>query len=123
VECPIIAGIYKVIHENADARAVVSETMSRELRAEVDPELFEAAARQRWGFVRLMYAAMSISLIFPDKTCDQGLHLEANMSWMSFEVPWSLQRALGIWAWNYFCARNGNMLAVANTPGSMCITY
>ncbi|KAK9909230.1 hypothetical protein WJX75_009218 [Coccomyxa subellipsoidea] len=47
VECPIIAGIYKVIHENADARAVVSETMSRELRAEVDPELFEAAARQR----------------------------------------------------------------------------
>lgn len=47
MECPIIAGIYKVIHENADARAVVSETMSRELRAEVDPELFEAAARQR----------------------------------------------------------------------------
>ncbi len=46
VECPIIAGIYRVIHENADARSVVSETMSRELRPEVDPELFEAAARQ-----------------------------------------------------------------------------
>lgn len=47
MDCPIIDGIYRVIHENADARAIVSETMSRELRAEVDPELFAAAARQQ----------------------------------------------------------------------------
>jgi glycerol-3-phosphate dehydrogenase (NAD(P)+) len=46
VEAPIIEGIYRVIHENADARAIVSEVMSRELRPEVDPEIWQAAARQ-----------------------------------------------------------------------------
>ncbi len=45
VEAPITEGIYRVIHENADARAIVSEVMSRELRPEVDPAIMQAAAR------------------------------------------------------------------------------
>jgi len=44
VDCPIISGIYKVIHEGADARAVVHEVMSRELRQEVDASVAAAAA-------------------------------------------------------------------------------
>ena len=43
VDTPIIDGIYRVIHEGADARAVVIEVMSRELRAEVDPHVMAAA--------------------------------------------------------------------------------
>lgn len=47
VEAPITEGIYRVIHEGADARAIVSEVMSRELRPEVDPAILEAAAKSR----------------------------------------------------------------------------
>ncbi len=43
MDTPIIDGIYRVIHEGADARAVVTETMSRELRPEVDPLVMAAA--------------------------------------------------------------------------------
>ncbi|KAK9846407.1 hypothetical protein WJX81_003265 [Elliptochloris bilobata] len=45
VEAPIIEGIYRVIHEDADPVAVVTEVMSRDLRAEVDPAILQAAAR------------------------------------------------------------------------------
>ena len=38
-------GIYRVIHEGADARAIVSEVMCRPLTAEVDPSILQAAAR------------------------------------------------------------------------------
>lgn len=47
MEAPITEGIYRVIHEGADARAIVSEVMSRELRPEVDPAILEAAAKSR----------------------------------------------------------------------------
>ncbi|KAK9820514.1 hypothetical protein WJX72_011174 [[Myrmecia] bisecta] len=43
VECPIIEGIYKVIHEGVDPNQMVTEVMSRDLRSEVDPEVMEAA--------------------------------------------------------------------------------
>lgn len=43
VDTPIIDGIYRVIHEGADARGVVTEVMSRELRPEVDPLVMAAA--------------------------------------------------------------------------------
>jgi hypothetical protein len=46
VETPIIDGIYRVIHEEADAQAVVVEVMTRELREEVDPLVMAAAAQQ-----------------------------------------------------------------------------
>eukprot|EP00879_Flechtneria_rotunda_P014388 GHRR01015035.1.p1 GENE.GHRR01015035.1~~GHRR01015035.1.p1 ORF type:complete len:328 (+),score=74.40 GHRR01015035.1:273-1256(+) len=42
VECPIIEGIYKVIHEGADAITVVQESMSRELKPEIDHSLVAA---------------------------------------------------------------------------------
>jgi glycerol-3-phosphate dehydrogenase len=45
VSTPIIDGIYRVIHEGADARNIVSEVMCRPLTAEVDPSILEAAAR------------------------------------------------------------------------------
>lgn len=44
VDAPIIEGIYRVIHENADPKAVCIEVMSRELRPEVDEVTFAAAA-------------------------------------------------------------------------------
>ena len=44
-QAPIIAGIYRVIHEGADPAKTVEEVMSRELRPEVDAEMFEAASR------------------------------------------------------------------------------
>ena len=44
VEAPIIEGIYRVIHEDADPVAIVSEVMSRELRPEVDATVAQAAA-------------------------------------------------------------------------------
>ena len=37
VSAPIMDGIYRVIHEGADARNIVSEVMCRPLTAEVDP--------------------------------------------------------------------------------------
>ncbi len=46
METPIIDGIYRVIHEEADAQAVVVEVMTRELREEVDPLVMAAAAQQ-----------------------------------------------------------------------------
>ena len=45
VETPIIDGIYRVIHEEADAQRVVVEVMTRELREEVDPLVMAAAAQ------------------------------------------------------------------------------
>ena len=45
VSAPIMDGIYRVIHEGADARAIVSEVMCRPLTAEVDPSILQAAAR------------------------------------------------------------------------------
>lgn len=43
VEAPIIEGIYKVVHEQADPVQIVSDVMSRELRSEVDPAVMAAA--------------------------------------------------------------------------------
>ena len=44
VDCPIIAGIYRVIHERADARAVVHEVRAPRL-----PELFPLPpAQEAW---------------------------------------------------------------------------
>ncbi len=45
VSAPIMDGIYRVIHEGADARNIVSEVMCRPLTAEVDPSILQAAAR------------------------------------------------------------------------------
>mmetsp|Transcript_18321 Transcript_18321/g.51328 ORF Transcript_18321/g.51328 Transcript_18321/m.51328 type:complete len:376 (-) Transcript_18321:65-1192(-) len=39
VDCPIINGIFRVIHGGADPAAVTEEVMSRELRFEVDDDL------------------------------------------------------------------------------------
>lgn len=43
VDCPIIDGIFRVIHEKAEPLGVVSEVMSRDLKMEVDDELMQAA--------------------------------------------------------------------------------
>lgn len=43
IECPVIEGIYLVVNENADPVAVVTESMSRPLIAEVNPLVAEAA--------------------------------------------------------------------------------
>ena len=43
IETPVISGIYRVIHEGADVLAVVTESMSRPLKAEVNPLVAEAA--------------------------------------------------------------------------------
>ncbi len=45
MEAPIIDGIYRVIHEEADALGVVTSVMTRELREEVDPLVMAAAAQ------------------------------------------------------------------------------
>lgn len=45
VECPIIEGIYKVIHEDADPEAVVAEVMTRALKSEVDEVILESLAK------------------------------------------------------------------------------
>ena len=45
VQTPIIDGIYKVLHEEADPAKTVEEVMSRELRPEVDEEMHKAAAK------------------------------------------------------------------------------
>lgn len=45
VDAPIIEGIYRVIHEGADPKAVTLEVMSRELRPEVDENVAAAAAQ------------------------------------------------------------------------------
>ena len=45
VSAPIMDGIYRVIHEGADARDIVSEVMCRPLTAEVDASILQAAAR------------------------------------------------------------------------------
>lgn len=47
VECPIISGIYRVIHERADPKTVVHQVMSRNLRPEVDESVAAAAGAQR----------------------------------------------------------------------------
>lgn len=43
IECPVIEGIYKVIHEGADPVEVVTKNMSRPLKAEVDQRVAQAA--------------------------------------------------------------------------------
>lgn len=43
-DCPIIAGIYKVIHEGANPLDVVTENMSRPLKPEVNAFVAAAAA-------------------------------------------------------------------------------
>lgn len=43
IDCPVIEGIYRVIHEGADPHDVVTQNMSRPLKAEVDPNVAEAA--------------------------------------------------------------------------------
>ena len=43
VECPVIEGIYKVIHEGADPLEVVAANMSRPLKPEVSPLVAGAA--------------------------------------------------------------------------------
>jgi glycerol-3-phosphate dehydrogenase (NAD(P)+) len=45
IECPVIHGIYKVIHENAEPLKVVEENMSRPLKPEVSALVAEAAVR------------------------------------------------------------------------------
>lgn len=44
LDCPVISGIYRVINEGADPRKVVVETMSRDLKQEVDALLVQAAS-------------------------------------------------------------------------------
>lgn len=44
VECPVIEGIYQVVHEGADPVQVVTDNMSRPLIPEVNPLVAEAAA-------------------------------------------------------------------------------
>lgn len=44
-QAPLPAGIYRVLHEGADAVAVVTQNMSRPLKPEVDPLVAEAAHR------------------------------------------------------------------------------
>lgn len=44
VQTPIIDGIYRVLHEEADPSKTVEEVMSRELRPEVDAEMHQAAS-------------------------------------------------------------------------------
>ncbi|GIL69898.1 hypothetical protein Vretifemale_690 [Volvox reticuliferus] len=41
VECPIMQGIHRVIHEGANAQEVVTEVMSRELKPEVAPDIIK----------------------------------------------------------------------------------
>lgn len=41
VDCPIMEGIYRVIHESADPRAIVTEVMSRDLKPEVAPDIIQ----------------------------------------------------------------------------------
>lgn len=43
VDCPIIDGIYRVIHQGADPMEVVTEVMTRALRGEVDDALMQRA--------------------------------------------------------------------------------
>lgn len=45
IECPVISGIYKVIHEGANPLEVIAENMSRPLKPEVNPIVAEAARR------------------------------------------------------------------------------
>lgn len=45
VDCPIIDGIDRVLHEGADARSVVTEVMTRELKAELHDDVLAAAAK------------------------------------------------------------------------------
>lgn len=44
MQTPIIDGIYKVLHEDANPGKTVEEVMSRELRPEVDAEMHQAAS-------------------------------------------------------------------------------
>ncbi len=43
MQTPIIDGIYRVLHEDANPGKTVEEVMSRELRPEVDAEMHVAA--------------------------------------------------------------------------------
>ncbi|KAL6752718.1 NAD-dependent glycerol-3-phosphate dehydrogenase [Haematococcus lacustris] len=47
VECPVLEGIFRVIHEGADPASVVLEAMSRDLKPEVEPAVMAAAAAMR----------------------------------------------------------------------------
>lgn len=42
VDCPIIQGIYQVIHEGADPAKVTKEVMSRALKAEIDEQVLNS---------------------------------------------------------------------------------
>ena len=44
MQTPIIDGIYRVLHEDANPGKTVEEVMSRELRPEVDAEMHVAAS-------------------------------------------------------------------------------
>lgn len=46
MQTPIIDGIYRVLHEEANPSATVEEVMSRELRPEVDADIRKAAIRK-----------------------------------------------------------------------------
>ncbi|KAL4427998.1 hypothetical protein ABPG75_002087 [Micractinium tetrahymenae] len=43
IDCPVISGIYRVIHEGADPVDVVTQNMSRPLKPEVDRRVAQAA--------------------------------------------------------------------------------
>ena len=45
IECPVISGIYKVLHQGADPLEVIKENMTRSLKPEVNHLVAEAAQR------------------------------------------------------------------------------
>ncbi|EFJ44172.1 hypothetical protein VOLCADRAFT_95560 [Volvox carteri f. nagariensis] len=49
VECPIMEGIHRVIHEGANAQEVVTEVMSRELKPEVAPDIIRGVLTNNGG--------------------------------------------------------------------------
>ncbi|CAG9465435.1 unnamed protein product [Pedinophyceae sp. YPF-701] len=44
LDCPVVRGIYKVLHEDKDPRQMVLETMSRALKPEIEDDITMAAA-------------------------------------------------------------------------------
>lgn len=43
VDCPLLRGIYKVVHEGADPAREVVASMSRDLKSEIDERVLQAA--------------------------------------------------------------------------------
>lgn len=43
VDCPLLRGIYKVVHEGADPAREVVASMSRDLKSEIDERVLKAA--------------------------------------------------------------------------------